>query len=247
MTRQKEPIMQSLHCIRQFLEDILFPPLCLSCRTRLETEERARWLCRNCTLPFDFPAGFFCPFCKRRSPSIPSCHSETRFSGIAPWDYRNKRVRELLHLLKYKGIKAAATPIGKELASYFLRSMELGGTPLSNFVTIPIPLHPRKLRRRGFNQSLLLTRALNLAELPILEGTLFRIKATSSQTTFKDSRKRMENIFGSFMVTDPEPVRGKNILLVDDVLTSGATMREAARVLKNAGAKKIIGLIAARA
>ncbi len=247
MTPHKELKMQSFRRIRQFFEDALFPPRCLSCRAHLETGERARWLCKNCTLPFDFPAGFFCPSCGRRSPAVPSCHPGTRFTGIAPWSYGNTRIRELLHLFKYDGVKVVTTPLGEELRRYLLLSMELGGISFSDFVIVPIPLHPRKLRRRGFNQSLLLARTLRTDEIPIIENILIRTRATPSQTALKEREERVNNVLGSFAVTNPEPVRGKNILLVDDVITSGATMREAARILKKAGAKKIIGLTAARA
>ncbi len=239
--------MQFLNRIRQFFEDVLFPPLCLLCRAHLKAEEQPEWLCRNCAIPFDFPVGFFCPFCKRRSPVIPSCHPETRFAGIAPWSYERKIVRELIHLLKYESVKTAALPLGKELGSYLLKSMELGGISPTNFVIIPIPLHTRKLRKRGFNQSLLLACALELREVPLLEKTLIRTRPTLSQTTLENPEERTKNVYGSFTLRDPESVRGKNILLVDDVFTSGATMREAARILKKAGARRIIGLAAARA
>lgn len=231
----------------RFFEDVLFPPLCLNCRTHLTEEERPRWLCRDCILPFDFPIGFFCPVCTRRSPVVPSCHSEVRFSAIAPWSYDNKKVRELIHLLKYDGVKVAVIPLGEELRRYVLESTEHGGISLSNFSIIPLPLHPRKLRKRGFNQSLLLARALRLPEIPLLENALMRIRATPSQTTMKDREERTVNLYGSFALSNPEAVHGRNILLVDDVFTSGATMREAARVLKKGGAKRIIGLVAARA
>ncbi len=238
--------MQTLSRLFRFFEAVLFPPLCLVCRAHLKTEERSRWLCGNCAIPFDFPIGFFCPFCRRRSPVIPSCHPETRFAGIAPWKYENKRIRELIHLLKYEGVKTAAIPLGEALQSYFLRSAARGGILFSNFIVIPIPLHPRKLRKRGFNQSLLLAHPLRSSMMPILQDALVRIRATSSQTALESREARARNIYGSFAVKSPEAVCGKNILLVDDVLTSGATMREAARVLKKAGAQRIIALTAAR-
>ncbi len=239
--------MQTFSRIVRFLEATLFPPLCLLCRAHLLAEERTRWLCGTCTIPFDFPIGFFCPFCKKRSPTIPSCHPETRFAGIAPWKYENEKIRNLIHLLKYEGIKAAAIPLGEELRSYLLKSAALHGVPLSNFIIIPVPLHPRKLRKRGFNQSLLLARSLRIPEMPLLEHALVRIRPTPPQTALGNRKARTENIYGSFAISNEEAVRGKNILLLDDVITSGATMREAAMALKKGGAKRIIGLAAARA
>ncbi len=113
-------------------------------------------------------------------------------------------------------------------------------------VIIPIPLYRSKLRKRGFNQSLLIAHTMHLG-IPILENTLLKTKPTSSQTAQKNHEAREMNIQESFEVRTPADVRAKNIILIDDVITSGATMREAARVLKLAGARRIIGIAAARA
>ncbi len=228
--------------------DVLFPPLCLLCGAHLGPFERNLWRCSACALPEDFPAGFFCPACTRRSPSFPSCHPRAQFGGVAPWSYEHHAVKTLIRALKYGRLKVVAASLGTPYSQYVEKSLALGGVALSNAVIIPIPLHRAKLRKRGFNQSLLLARTLRLPiKVPILEHTLLKTKPTPSQTAQEKYELRAVNVAGSFAVRDPESVRGKTILLLDDVITSGATMSEAARVLRLAGAKRVIGIAVARA
>jgi len=147
---------------------------------------------------------------------------------------------------------AAAEPLASVLAEYLSASISNFELEISNYIILPIPLHPRRERERGFNQALVLAELLKgkseiLREIPILTGVLVRIKPTLSQTKRKGREGREENVRNCFGVLKPELISGKDIFLVDDVFTSGATMREAVRVLKSAGAGKITALAAARA
>lgn len=122
-----------------------------------------------------------------------------------------------------------------------------GSENLSAWLVAPIPLHPKKERQRGFNQSKLiaefLTDKLNLEFCDALK----RIKNTEPQAKIKDPEKRMKNINGCFEIKNPEKIQGKNILLVDDVFTSGSTISEAVKILKINGASKIIAVVLAKA
>jgi ComF family protein len=115
---------------------------------------------------------------------------------------------------------------------------------------IPIPLHPKKERERGFNQSLLIAEALRdflSGSPPLISQILVRVKNTKAQAEIKDSDKRKENVRSCFAVKNPSEIKGKNIILIDDVFTSGATANEAVRTLKTAGARRILVLVLAKA
>ncbi len=112
---------------------------------------------------------------------------------------------------------------------------------------VPAPLHPSRQRYRGFNQAELLARELGrILGVAVRTDVLRRVKATSTQTALNRS-ERAENVVGVFAASKPSLVEGQSILLVDDVLTTGATMRDASRVLQNNGARRVAVVVAARA
>lgn len=112
---------------------------------------------------------------------------------------------------------------------------------------VPIPLHPERLRERGFNQAVILGRAVaRLARLPLDEWSLVRTASTERHRAGMDARGRRDSIEGAFDVRRPRLIENERILLVDDVFTSGATVSECARVLKEAGAQEVFVLTAAR-
>jgi ComF family protein len=117
----------------------------------------------------------------------------------------------------------------------------------SDFILIPIPLEKKKLKWRGFNQSEEIGKKLaeNL-KIPIFSNVLFKIKETRPQVELSEKERR-ENIRGCFLVKNKDLIKNKKILLLDDVFTTGSTMEEAAKTLKEAGAKEIVGIVLARA
>ncbi len=120
---------------------------------------------------------------------------------------------------------------------------------ISNFspIVVFIPLHHSRERKRGFNQAKLLAEIVAKNFNLELKNVLMRVKNTPPQAQAENREKRRENLFGAFTIIDPDEIKNKNIILIDDVYTSGATMSEAARVLKSRGARKIIALVAAKA
>jgi ComF family protein len=160
------------------------------------------------------------------------------------------KLRSLIHLLKYDRVKIAAELLGELLAGLF---MEVSGTAAgSSFLVIPVPLYRAKRWERGFNQSELLVRSalkhLNKAgfcPFALHAGNLKRVRATSSQTGLTRHQRR-ENVRGAFAVVRPEAIAGRDLLLVDDVLTTGTTLNECARVLRRAGAKTVRATTVAR-
>ena len=153
-------------------------------------------------------------------------------------------LRELIHLLKYEQVASAAGVLGAMLAEAIAK-LNLQAP----VIVVPVPLHRSKRRQRGFNQSELIIRAA-LKKMPgfpgkLLPGALERIRPTVSQIGLTRSQ-RAENIRGAFKVAHLSTVRGASVLLVDDVLTTGTTISECARVLRRAGAEHVWAATVAR-
>jgi len=161
------------------------------------------------------------------------------------------RMRSAIHALKYERMRPAAVRLGGMLAQAI--STLLPDAP-DEMLVIPVPLHRSKHAERGFNQARLLAahaldalRATHPAwRLTLASSTLMRLRATESQASLTP-RKRRRNVRGAFMVLDPHDVAGKHILLVDDVLTTGATARAASKILVQAGAASVWVATLARA
>ena len=117
---------------------------------------------------------------------------------------------------------------------------------LASVVIIPIPLSPKRLRQRGYNQSELIGHFLSdRLSVRMKADILIKIKDTPSQVEIKDRKERLKNLQGAFAVKNPEEIKDKIVILVDDIITTGATLNEAKKVLKQAGAGKVFGVAAA--
>jgi ComF family protein len=172
---------------------------------------------------------------------------EPVFTRAAAYGSYDAGMRELIHLLKYERVRPAASVLGRMLAEVIADIADsIAGMP----VVIPVPLHTSKQRQRGFNQSEMIARAalkLHPAgwDLKPNVATLIRRKNTDTQTGLTPAQRR-ENIRGAFEVARPEDVRGRDVLLIDDVLTTGTTASECARVLRRAGADRVFVATVAR-
>jgi competence protein ComFC len=217
-----------------FLLDMIFPPLCLNCRRYLEKNEKSDLLCSRC----------FSSIIVNRVVA-----EKSRFILAAATDYQNPAVRNLIHYFKYKEFLAAKVP----LAKLMLRHLEKTGLIKQLFpdsLIMPVPLHKKKLRERGFNQSEELGKELSqFLNLPMETKILIRVRYTEPQINLKSKSDREKNVAGAFNVNPKEAVKIKNrlIILIDDVYTSGATIKESARTLRKYGVKKIIALVVAKA
>jgi ComF family protein len=149
---------------------------------------------------------------------------------------------EAISRLKYGGLTRLARPLGNLLAEYQDPDFKLS----ENDLVIPVPLHTRRLRERGFNQSLLLARQVSRRRsIPLNFTALQRARQTQPQTQLSGPERR-KNVRGAFEVRKREAVKGKRILLIDDVFTTGATVQECAYVLREAGATEVQVLTLAR-
>jgi ComF family protein len=150
-------------------------------------------------------------------------------------------LRDLIHMLKYEGVRPAANVLGRMLAEVLVALRAATGDV--ELVVVPVPLHPTKLRQRGFNQSEMVARiALKLAgpdsAYTLLADALERTRITQSQIGLTRHQRR-ENLRGAFRVAAAERIAGRDVLLVDDVFTTGTTASECSRILRRAGASRV--------
>ena len=222
--------------------DLLFPPRCVLCG------RHGAAVCDDCAgaLPRADPPR--CPRCW--SPQRPGwgCQrcDESTSGGLALEGLRSPYVfqegaRELVHALKYNYYSTLASPMGELMARYLL------GTPLPADVLVPVPLHPRRQRTRGYNQSLLLAREVSRRlDLPLAAEALVRRRDTPPQARTVEADARRRNVAGAFDCR-PGAVAGRHVLLVDDVTTTGATLDACARaLLAQGGASSVWALTFAR-
>jgi len=177
--------------------------------------------------------GPLCGQCRRRAPGFDYARAAARYDGV---------VREAVHAFKFGGRRALAVPLGDLLVEAAPGGLPAGIPDL----LVPVPLHPRRERERGFNQAALLARRLGrLWGCPVREDVLARAVPTPSQTEF-DAVARRANVRSAFRLRRPAPIAGRHVVLVDDVLTTGATLSECARSLREAGAALVGALTVAR-
>ncbi len=217
--------------------ELLFPPRCAGCG------KVGHWLCPDCLQKLRPPSpgclicgkpgyeGRLCPACSRRNHSLEAVITVARFESP---------LREAIHRLKYSGQEALAAALAGLMACRWRESA------FSVDVIIPVPLHPRRFRERGFNQAAVLACCLgSLLRLPVLERALVRTRYTRPQVGL-GVEERAANVKGAFSCSGGQ-VWGKDVLLIDDVCTTGATLEACGAALKAAGARKIYGLTLARA
>jgi ComF family protein len=257
-------LVSSLSGVSESLFATLFPSDCRLCGNPLVNISRLP-VCPPCLAHIRPIEGGVCSTCGERlfSPyAVGADAGENRcglcrrleppFARAVAYGSYDGGLRELIHLLKYEQVRPAATVLGRMLAEAVsgLDSCWTQGPVM----VVPVPLHARKLRQRGFNQSELIARAaikqdamkLGAGSRLVLHlGILERPRETQSQTGLTRHQRR-ENIRGSFAVARPEEIPAREILLIDDVFTTGTTVSECARVLRRAGASKIYVATVAR-
>ena len=161
------------------------------------------------------------------------------FDAAYSFGFYEDELRELIHLFKYGRIETLAKPLGKLLASALPREQSFD-------VIVPMPLHWRKRWQRGFNQSALLAREIGRRTNFPVSGLLRRVKNTAAQAGLTNARRRL-NVSGAFQAKRRAALTGQRVLLIDDVMTTGATAASCARALKKAGAAQVTLLTLARA
>lgn len=233
-----------LASIKSFMLDLLFPQSCLYC------EKEEGYLCQDCLALIDILERQFCPHCGKivtDGKTCKNCRRKTKLNGLYfAVSYQNKLVQKIITQFKYEPflVKELAKPLASLILTHFYL---LDKKPnFSDFIIIPIPLLKKRLKQRGFNQAEELAKELSKnLELPLINNILTKTKETLPQVELS-KEKRRENIKGAFLAENKDIVKNQKILLVDDVYTTGSTMEECARVLKESGAKEVWGVVVTR-
>ncbi len=224
------------------IADLAFPRNCGSCLRPLSAGA-ALDLCEECVSELPFMSLPYCDTCgtglkegeirrtrcgrcRRRKPAFNPARGAFRYEGV---------IRKAIHKLKFSGRRELARTMG-DLA---VKGLNESGIFEQVDCLVPVPLHPQRAAERGYDQTLLLARRISeIRSLPIRADILQRVKATRPQVGM-DAKSRALNVRDAFCVRQGREPRGLRVLLIDDVITTGATMDAAARALLEAGAKEV--------
>jgi len=233
----------SLGFLLKSLADFVFPPICYGC----DSEVEAGLVCEACRLALFTHELAVCPKCgrpcARTKETCGQCRTPFSLSRVRALGLYVPPFDKLIQAFKYSGKTRVGELLGRALAALVQQDEVLSAADL----VCPIPLHPARRRERGFNQSLLLAAAIAMSTgLPLAEF-LVRKKNTATQTRKTNPKDRLKNLAGAFRLRLEADVRGKTVLLVDDVMTTGATLDQAARELLKGGAANVLGVVIAAA
>jgi ComF family protein len=230
------------------ISDVIFPPLCPNCEVPVKQEEHG--FCPEClsriktiTTPLCICCGI--PFASSSADDhlCAECiDSRPPFSRARAVGYFEATLLDAIHRFKYGHHMITGEVLGRMMAVYQYPGLNPDGFD----IVIPVPLHLQRLRERGFNQSLILAR--NIAErysIPLDFTVLKRHIKTTAQVGL-GRKERGKNVRGAFNVRYPERVSGKRVLLIDDVYTTGSTLKECAGILSGAGAEEVAVITLAR-
>ncbi|MFC2160670.1 phosphoribosyltransferase family protein [Acidobacteriota bacterium] len=236
------PVRKHIFSSLKYAELLFFPSFCKLCSKPLE-KKKDRVVCRRCftsliqrSSSFCLSCGHFfqdaaeprlCVKCLEKKPNYSLHRSCGHYSG---------KLKDLILLFKYRGYKV----LGRDLAQFMLKTL---GTSEEIWwgvdALVPVPLHPKRQRHRGFNQAFLLARVMAREKNKILiRKCLIKVKNSPPQTVV-EAQERGKNVKGAFAVKNARNIKDKVILLVDDVYTTGATVKECCRNLLQAGAKEV--------
>jgi len=228
--------------------DLLLPPACLLCRQLLTTDFDVQSICRACLADMPplsaahcsccaqpFPSAtsnHLCSACLKRSPSFSMVHAAGLYQG---------NIKDAVHQLKYRNQLTLAEPLGQLLSKIVVGS----GVGFAADCIVPVPLHPHRLRQRGYNQALELARPISRELNVPLDTTLLQRCRKTLQQQGLSATERRSNLRNAFtLASQPSALR---VLLIDDVMTTGETVRECCRVLAAGGVKEVQVAVIGRA
>ncbi len=234
--------MPQLKTFYKTVKDYLFPVFCLSCN-----EERA-WVCERCMPLLEVHPQLFCPACHEKTEqgeTCARCHAVSALmQHVAMMKYVDDAlVGKLVHVFKYQYAEEIMIVIKDVMVHFVQANPEF----FQNVDTIiPVPLHKKRFAERGFNQASHIAKALSdILHIPMVDNVLIRSRYTPHQAHL-DRDERKKNVEEAFHMTGGIEIVGQNILLVDDVYTTGATMQACALALGSASVKGITGFSLAR-
>ena len=219
------------------LTDLLFPPRCVSCGAN------GAWLCAACLQKTRWILPPYCPRCGLPLAHGKSCACTGKASNLTLWRsaaWHVPPLQDAVHAVKYEGVRVLAEPLGEVLATCYRQAQ------LQPDIIVPVPLHRERQRERGYNQSELLARALSKrVQVQVRTDILARAVRTRSQVGLS-AEERQANVAGAFICRG-DAAEGRSILLIDDVMTTGATLESCAQALLSSGATRVSALTLTRA
>jgi ComF family protein len=236
-------LASSVRFLLKSLADFVYPPICYGC----DTEVEEGLVCEGCRLALFTHELAVCPECgrpcARTAETCGQCRTPFGLSRVRALGLYVPPFDKLIQAFKYSGKTKVGELLGRALAALVQQDEVLSDAD----AVCPVPLHPARLRERGFNQSLLLAAAIAMStQIPLVE-CLVRTRYTPTQTLKTNPEKRLKNVAGAFRLKSDASIDGKRILLVDDVMTSGATLDQAAQGLLKGGAASVLGAVVAAA
>jgi len=231
-------MLPQLTRLKEAALDLILPKRCLGCG------KEGDYICPGCSLKLPRIIPPVCPLCglPRISRSLcPSCTKhQYEIDGIrSPFRFEGL-VRQAVYQFKYNNLRDIASSLAELMAKYLDKNQVPGE------VLVPVPLHRKRLKQRGYNQSRLLAVELGkITGIPVVTDYIQRTRPTPPQTDTAGKYKRVENVSGAFAAVVIRPEQ-QSIILIDDVATSGATLNACATALKQAGARSVWGLTIAR-
>lgn len=231
------------------ISDAIFPPLCIACSDVLSSRQE-KVFCEACNRNILYLTQSHCPVCGIIFPDSPApdhlcgrCLEDHPHYDIARAALAYEGViHDAIHQFKYGRNLTVGEALAGLLTDFHFSDIEIGSFDL----IIPVPLHVRRLRRRGFNQALILARALGKKHGVAVDFSLLKRKKLTLTQTGLDKKEREKNIKDAFSVVHSEKLKAKNVIVVDDVYTTGATINECAKTLKKAGAAQVAVITLAR-
>jgi competence protein ComFC len=230
-------VLPPLVSLKKAALDLFFPRWCVGCG------REGGYICDDCRRSLTFILPPVCPRCGRPLDAGDECRGcvslPAEIDGIrAPFVF-NGVIRRAIHELKYRNLRSLAPSLARLLYDYLV------AIPLPGDVLVPVPLHRKRLRERGYNQSGLVAVELGrLTGVPVVTDCLVRRDYTPPQARSAGVDERHENVAGAFVCLD-DRLKDRRVILIDDVSTSGSTLNACAVALKAAGASSVWGLVIA--
>lgn len=230
-------IKKYFQIVFNFLFELIFPRFCVGCN------QEGTWLCSNCFQKIVTVSSQVCSGCGRLNSQgkyCLKCRKGKHLKGIISAVYFEEGpTKEIIHNFKYNSVLEFGPIFGKIMAE------KLAGIPKKNLVLTFVPLHSKRLAQRGYNQAEILAKVVSSqSKIPYLD-LLKKIRKTKRQVGLLGKYRR-RNLSGVFKSICKDSIKGKKIIIVDDIVTTGTTLNECARILKEADAKEVWGLVAAR-
>ena len=215
--------------LKRFFLDLFFPKFCFGC------QKQETYLCQDCESVLE----------------ISDIHKKLKTEQLSDLyfalEYKKPLIKNLVQKFRYPPlVKDLSKPLSYLIINHF-KLIEKDKNEFKDFITIPVPLHIKRLKWRGFNQAEEIAKHISsFFEIPLISDVLVKNKKTLIQTELSEDKRR-ENLLGVFACRNQKKIKNQNVLLIDDIYTTGTTIKECARVLKNSGAKEIVAIVIARA